>query len=91
MGFKRGVNRGGNGPRRNFRSREEDDLVLTRGSHQSARKGGRRVPVRGFVKLGRGLASEAGPIRFPLAFLFIFLLSSFSLFCFLISFLDFAF
>jgi hypothetical protein len=34
--------------------------------------------------------SWTGPVRFPLTFLFIFLLSSFSFFCFLISFLDFA-
>jgi hypothetical protein len=58
--LKRGFNRGGNGLRLKFRSREEDDLVLTRGSHWSARKKRKEKGKREEGLLGWFGADRAG-------------------------------
>jgi hypothetical protein len=64
-----------------------DDMWVPHGSEGER---GSWVPVREGL-LGHGPKAGLGRFVSPSAFLVIFLLSSFSFFCFLISFLDFAY
>jgi hypothetical protein len=83
MGFKRGVNQGGNGLRRGIRTEVEDDLALTGGTHTSAR--GKRIDCTGLggALLGRGLLSLLGRKGFLGLFSYFLFFSSFSFSIFL--------
>jgi hypothetical protein len=73
------------GLRRDLRSREEEDLVLTRGSHWSVRKGGRTGYRFGIVScwaVGQFWCRVRWVPRGPFLFLFLFFFSSFLLFPF---------
>jgi hypothetical protein len=79
-----GVTVSGNGHRREFRLEVEDDPVLTRGSHQSARKGGRQGTGSGEGKRAVGWFSCLGRFGSPGSISYFYFLLSFSFSAFLI-------
>jgi hypothetical protein len=77
--IEEGSNQRGNGLWRDWWPEVDDDLVLTRGSNQSAGERGGEVPVREQVLLGHGLVLVLGQngapglfilFRFPFGFLY---------------------